>query len=440
MAFDPNPLFFEMCSIFQNNYSEENKVVICNEGGTRSSKTWDTFHFIYTFCDHNRNQENDIYILRDTLTNCRDKTFKDFKKCMKVIGADLKYTAAGQKPYVNIFGNHVHFLGLDSEENTEGYPSDIIFVNEALETQKDKVSGLKMRCRKLMIMDWNPKFTHHWCFNLEGQKNVFFTRTDYTNNKHLQKSIVTEIEEYEPWLPGSYYIENHKVMYNGSIVDDENQPPPHPVNVKADGTGTADEFRWKVYGLGLRGAMKGLLFPNVTWVDTFPNIAHSIGMDYGFTVDPTAIVKYARRGRNVYLELLWYDPTESSREADLALKKCGVSKIKPITADSSDRRVSEKKGVVQMTRDLFALGWEIAKVRKTKGVMFWIGDLKSYNIHIVNNQNTEHSREMYQAAKTEQENYRIQEVNGIPVEEPVDKFNHFWDASRYAHMAHGQEL
>jgi len=96
---------------------------------------------------------------------------------MKVIGANLTYTAAGQKPYVNIFGNHVHFNGLDSEDNTEGYPSDVIFVNEALETQKAKVDGLKMRCRKLMIMDWNPKYTQHWCFELEGQPNVFFTRT-----------------------------------------------------------------------------------------------------------------------------------------------------------------------------------------------------------------------------------------------------------------------
>lgn len=35
MAFDPNPLFYEMASIFQDNYSNENKVIICNEGGTR---------------------------------------------------------------------------------------------------------------------------------------------------------------------------------------------------------------------------------------------------------------------------------------------------------------------------------------------------------------------------------------------------------------------
>ena len=35
MAFDPNTLFYEMCQIFQNNYSTDNKVIICNEGSTR---------------------------------------------------------------------------------------------------------------------------------------------------------------------------------------------------------------------------------------------------------------------------------------------------------------------------------------------------------------------------------------------------------------------
>ena len=86
MAFDPNPLYFEMCSIFKDNYTSENRVEIYNEGSTRSSKTWDAFHFIYTFCDHNRGKDNDIYILRNTLVNCRDYTFKDFKKFIKVIG------------------------------------------------------------------------------------------------------------------------------------------------------------------------------------------------------------------------------------------------------------------------------------------------------------------------------------------------------------------
>lgn len=41
MIFDPNPLFFEMVRIFKENYTPDNKVIICNEGSSRcfSSKT-----------------------------------------------------------------------------------------------------------------------------------------------------------------------------------------------------------------------------------------------------------------------------------------------------------------------------------------------------------------------------------------------------------------
>ena len=66
--------------------------------------------------------------------------------------------------------NNIYFRGLDSEENSEGYPSDIIFINEALETEKHKVSGLIMRCRMLVLMDWNPKFTDHWVFDMEKKR------------------------------------------------------------------------------------------------------------------------------------------------------------------------------------------------------------------------------------------------------------------------------
>ena len=98
MRFDPNPLFYEMARVYSQNKTPDNKIILGNEGGTRSSKTWDTYHLLLTFCDHNPDKGLDIYILRDTLTHCRDFTFKDFKKCMKLIGGDVEYSSQGQKP------------------------------------------------------------------------------------------------------------------------------------------------------------------------------------------------------------------------------------------------------------------------------------------------------------------------------------------------------
>ena len=425
MNFDPNPLFFEMAQLYQDNKGEE-RVTICNEGSSRSSKTWDTFHFIIAFCDHNRDQGNDIYILRDTLTNCRDYTFKEFKSCAEMIGIKLNTLSEHQKPKVNLWGNNIYFRGLEDEGNAEGYPSDVLFINEALETLKTKVDGLKMRCRKLMIMDWNPKYTTHWCFNLEGQSNVFFTHTTYKNNKHLQQSIIREIESYDPWEKGSYAVENGNVMYKGSEVTDKNQPPPHKINVAA---GSADEFRHKVYALGLRGAMKGLVFPVVYYIDEFPALAFVYGNDFGFTVDPNATVKYAREGNNIYLELLCYSPIETPEEIAAYWEAIGIDKTLPITADSSDKYVSETKGSIEMVTGLRRLDWQVTKVRKTQSVMFWLLDMKTYKIHIIKNH-------LWHHVMTEQKEYRMKEINGIAINQPEDKYNHFWDAARYAHMSY----
>lgn len=426
MPFEPNKLFHEMVQIFSNNYSSEKQVVICNEGGSRSSKTWDAFHFIYAFCDHNKGKGNDIYILRETLVKCRDFTFKDFKKCMGVIGAPATYFSEKSKPEVNLFGNNIYFRGLESEDNSEGYPSDIIFVNESLETQKNTVDGLIMRCRKLVIMDWNPKYTEHWCFDLEKQDNVFFTRSDYTNNKHLEKSVVKRLESYNPFEDGSTYVEDNKLMYEGLEVGDRNKPPPHIFNIEQ---GTSDLFRYKVYTLGLRGAMKGLIFNNIKYIEEFPDLAITFGLDFGFTNDPTALVKYAQEGNNIYLELLTYEPIDQEEILVGLLEALDVPKLTPITADSSDKYISENRGVVEMVTGIRKAGYSCDKVSKTQSVMYWLSRMKNYKIHIV-------QKNCYTFAKIEAENYRFKEINGISINQPEDKFNHFWDASRYAFMSY----
>lgn len=439
MPFDPNPLFFEMCSIFAEHKKTGNLTEIYNEGGTRSSKTWDINHMIYAICDHNRGKELEIYILRDTLTNCKDFTLKEFKKCMKVIGANLNYASEGHKPYVNLFGNHIYFRGMP-EEGDEAYPSDILYFNEMLEMKKKEANDLIMRCNLLVLGDWNPKYTKHWTFEKEGRPNVFFTRSNYTNNKHLPVSVRRTIESYEPWLPRSYQVDNGIIMYEGEPVDDKNQPPPHPVNtatINEDGQDikpTADFYQWKVYGLGLRGAMEGLVFPHHTAIDEFPKLDWILGNDFGFTSSPNALVKFAQdgnkeKGINLYVELLFYDPCDDPDELVAVLESYDIPKLKPCIADSSDRFVKGDKGVVLMVKAIREAGYSWRKVKKTDDVMFWLGQMKKCKIHIVKNK-------FYNFAKTEAENYRMKTVHGFEINQPEDEHNHFWDAFRYAFMGY----
>lgn len=425
MNIDPNKTYYQILKTYHDNRNKPERVTICNEGSTRSSKTWDFFFFLITYCDHNRGKENEIYIIRDTLVNCRDYTLSEFTKCLKKAGIwDESQLIKSPKPYYNLFGNIIFFRGLD-DKDTEGYPSDILFINEALETDRGKVNDLKMRCRKLLVMDWNPKYTTHWCFDLEGQANTFFTHSTYKDNKHLELSIVKGIEEYEPWEPDSYEVHGNQVFYKDKPVTETYQPPPHPVNIK---TGTADEFRWKVYGLGLRSSNTGLILKNVRYIEEFPEIDYIYGMDFGFTVDPCAIGKYAETATDIYTKLLCYHPIETPEEINEFALSSGILKTKLTIADSSDKYTSETKGAIEMVTGLRKLGWNIRKVSKTKGVMFWLNSMKRKRLNIVTNHLSHH-------AKKEIENYSLKVISGQTINMPGDSADHYIDQARYGHMS-----
>ena len=431
MNFQPNGLFFTIAETFAKRVTKDTKVIIGNEGSSRSSKTWDTFHFIVALCDQNRGKSLDIYILRDTLVNCRDFTLKDFQDCLKVIGIyDAKYMIHSPKPVYTLFGHKIKFRGLDEGE---GYPSDILFFNEALDGMpEDSVKSLVMRCRKMVIFDWNPKYTDHWLFGWSKREDTIFTKTTFRNNRHLQQSVIKEIESYSPW------------MFEDMDLP-EGDRRPHIENIK---NGTSDYFRWKVYGLGERTNREGLVFPSVTWIDEFPNDIEEIsyGCDFG-QANPTAIVKTGVKRMpiksNLYLELLFYAKTETvdivaevmkeiaRQTKEEALKgKEFKNERQRLEFEATIQTITEKvwcdsnmgieTGWISdlRNRDISAFG--TAKFPGSRE--YWISTMKRYNIFIVKNEDF----------RREQENFAYRVVDGITLSETIKKYDHLWSASGYS--------
>jgi len=296
---------------------------------------------------------------------------------------------------------------------------------------RDTFDQLEMRNRVFWWADYNPSLTQHWFFeNVLPRADVGFLRTTFLDNPFISSQEKNKILSYEPYKKDSYQVIENEIIYNGQPVNDTNQPPPNIENVDQ---GTADQFNWKVYGLGLRGSMKGLIFNNVRYIDKFPDLAYSYGLDFGFTNDPTAMVRYAEEEDNIYLELLCYQPIETPQEINALFEALGIERNLPITADSSDKYTGENKGTVEMVVSLNQLGWSITKVSKTKSIIHWLLSMKQKKIHIIKNN-------LYKYAKAEQENYRFKSINGIEINQPIDKFNHFFDAARYAHMNNGLDF
>lgn len=299
-------------------------------------------------------------------------------------------TGENIRPEYSLNGSRIMFRGLDKMDKHEGFPSDIIFINEVLSGVSElQFENVTMRCRMMVIADWNPKYTEHWIFRREGRPNTFFTHSTFRDNPHCPSAVRDKILSYEP-TPG---------------------------NIEA---GTADEYRWKVYGLGMRAAEEGLVYPNITWIDKFPqDIKHTVlGMDFGFTNDPTVLARTGVKDNGIYFEELFRAPVIDAGQ----LHECISGLFHPneyCYADSADKYATNASGQIEA---LQLKGLPVIATKKYSGsIVDGISIIKNFKIYIVRNRATE----------IEANAYVWDSVNGIPINKPVDKFNHFWDAVRY---------
>jgi PBSX family phage terminase large subunit len=359
------------------------------EGSSGSGKTFDIINFFLIYCQNNYNKNKDILIFREAFTDVRKTVLKDFEKILRMYNLYNPELHRKSTPVsFELFGNKMYFSGLDSM-SSHGERHDVIWGNEGMELNFDAWKQLNQRCNECFITDYNPSYTDHWIFNsLITRPDTKFFHSTLLNNTFLPEGQRKEILSYEPTAE----------------------------NIK---NGTADDYMWKVYGLGLRSAPKGLIFPHVNWINEMPEGEYFYGLDFGFTNDPTALTKIYLQGNNLFVELLLYEPIDSAVALSDYLNEIKIPKGVTITADCSD-----KYNDLEMVKDLRNFGWNVNKTSKAKGILYRLGLLKKHKINIVYNIN----------AKREQENYKWREINGINVNEPIDKFNHFWDSLGYGYM------
>jgi PBSX family phage terminase large subunit len=353
------------------------------EGSSRSGKSWSAIDFIVFLCVKYDNIT--INIIRETYNSFKTTLYDDFNRRFPDFG--LQSPASGVKDLATfwLFGNRVNFLGADNPAKFEGAGCDYAWFNEMLDIPQTIFDQQEQRCRRFWFGDYNPKSSDHWVYNkVCGRDDVRLLHTTFADNPHISEKERRKILSYEP-------------------------------NARNIEQGTADDYRWAVYGLGKRSSPEGLIFPYVTYIDTFPDDIDQVtyGMDFGYTASPTAICKVGRNGNNLYLEKKVYYPTD---DVDL-LKEMILGFLpenKHIWADSADPA---------MISDLRLRGLRVFGVKKYDGsVNHGISVLKRFKIHIVRDRDFQR----------EQENYRYRTINGIKLNQPIDDFNHLWDAARYA--------
>lgn len=350
--------------------------VVSAQGSSRSGKTYNIAMWLIECCMMNAGTK--LVVVRATRTALKATAFIDFKDILIRVGNyNEKWLNKSEMVYTFPNGSTIEFTGADNEQKLRGLKSDIVFINEANELSYISYQQLKMRCRKFVIIDYNPSFSEeHWISTIVNadKENTFHFITTYKDNVFLEETIVREIESLQ-WK-------------NPTL--------------------------WQVYGLGRQAVIEGLVFPNIEIIDEFPKHIKKvgIGMDFGYSSDPTAIVKVGADSECLYLEEICYRTEMLTNDIIRELKE--VSEYKVISESADPRLVQE----------IYRAGINIYPVQKYKGsIEAGLNKMKEYRICI-----TKDSVNLIKEFK----NYTyLQDKEGKWLNQPIDAWNHGVDSARY---------
>jgi len=179
-----------------------------------------------------------------------------------------------------------------------------------------------------------------------------------------------------------------------------------------------DENYYRIYTLGLwGGVLEGLVYDRWEIVDEIPKEAKMLGygLDWGYSNDPTAIVKIGKEGNTLFLDEVLYKKGLTNQQLASEMISRGIKYTDDLVADSA-----EPKSI----QELFNSGFNVHPALKGQdSVRAGIDKLKQYELRV-----TGSSSNLIRELK----HYRWKmDKDGNSLNVPIDAFNHGLDAVRY---------
>jgi len=352
------------------------------QGGTSAGKT---YAILAVLIHTAAKTKTEISVVSESIPHLRRGAMKDFGKVMQWTNrwrdegwnkTLLTYTFAN--------GSTIEFFSADQEAKLRGARRQVLYINEANNIEFESYHQLAIRTSETIYIDFNPvsEFWAHTEVMHEPDSEMLVLT--YKDNEALPTTIRDDIEAAQGKAATSNYWANW----------------------------------WKVYGLGEVGSLQGVVFDDwqqVDGIDFAGDRLIAIGLDWGYTNDPTAVVAVYKRGSAVLVHELMYSTGLTNQDIAEQLRKLGINRSWPIIADSA-----EPKSIEEVHR----LGFNIHAA--TKGA-----DSIRNSIDILKRQTLLVTRESTNLIK-ELRNYTWDtDRTGASLGVPVDRYNHAIDALRY---------
>jgi len=274
-------------------------------------------------------------------------------------------------------GTVFQFIPSDSEDRWHGLRSHIVYFDELFYIKKSIFMQASIRTSERIFASFNP-VSKFWITDFWDDKETEILHSTYKDNPYLSETVINALET--------------------RISKDEN-------------------FR-RVYLLGQWGSLEGLIFKEGVHWDIIPDEVYPleykkrvVGLDFGYSIDPAAMVDVRYQNGEIWLDELLYK--REMLNSDLFTM---INKDMRVVADSA-----EPKSIAELKM----MGADVRPSVKGKdSINSGISLIKEFRIHV-----TASSVNMIKELRS----YRWDENRqGETLTKPIDDWNHLCDATRYA--------
>jgi len=363
---------------------------IVNYGGAGSSKSYtQTQHEIIKCLQ----SEERILVIRKVNNTLKDSVISLFVTILNNWGLSEYFTENKSLQYIQfVNGSQILFKGMDDPEKIKSIAGiSRVWIEEASELTKDDFMQLNLRLRGRdnlqMTLTFNPIDEEHWIkkhfFDTpEIRERTTIIKTTYLDNKFIDDDYKKELESYKD-IDKNYY---------------------------------------KIYALGDWGGItEGRIFSLWEQIERFPEIdGFWFGLDFGFSNDPTSIIKTIEFKGKIYIDEILYKTGLTNADIASNLFSSGYNG-EPVICDSA-----EPKSIVEL--QLLGIN-AIGADKKPGSIMSGIDYLKRKKVLITQRSSNLIKENRYYQWK--------QDKSGKFINQPKDWMNHGIDAIRYAYSLKG---
>ena len=316
-------------------------------------------------------------ITRKTFPALKATAYRDFREIVTHL-ALWPAIHSNLSDMIFTFNNRsIEFFSLDEESKVRSRKRQHLHIVEADEVSFDIWTQLLIRTKGKVFADWNPSDPFHWLREeveikrAQAKGDVKVIVSTYRDNPHLDENERNEIE----------YLKD---------VDPE---------------------LWAVFGEGEYGKLTGTIFKEYK-IEDFPNDCDYtyLGIDFGYSHDPCAVILVGKSGNNIYIKQLVYETGLLNEQLVQRIKNLGYSHLLAVADSAEPKSIAELNGK----------GLNVAKaIKGPDSVRSGIMLVREFNLHIdPGSVNVIRELRAYKWADKKA---------GVP----VDAFNHTLDALRY---------